>query len=86
MESNEFSIELDNVDLGDPQTAVADLIEFDDLDTIKLPASTPANNYGATAAPADAIEVSIELDDEALEIELEADDIDALLTRTDKPA
>lgn len=87
MESNEFSIELDSVELGDPQDAVTDLIEFDDLDTIKLPASTAANNYGANVLAADEeIEVSIEFEDSALEIELQADDIDALLTRPEKSA
>lgn len=85
MESNEFSIEIESVELGEPSSAVTDMIEFDDLDTIKLPASTASNNYGATAPVEDIVEVSIELDDGALEIELEAGDIDALLTSTDKP-
>lgn len=90
MESNEFSIELESVELGDPNSAATDLIEFDDLDTITMPASNAANNYGAGAATdAAAVEITIEevsmdLDDGGLEIELGADDIDALLTKTDK--
>ena len=68
MQSNELSFEMPAQELLDPRTAVQEAIEFDDLDTVLNPVLPSAND----AAPEGFQYVEVEL-------ELEADAIDALL-------
>jgi hypothetical protein len=79
MQSTELSFELSAQELVDPNTAVSEPIEFDDLDTVLTPVAAPANEDAAVFSPD--IEIEIEAD---VELELEADDIDALLSTSFK--
>lgn len=74
MPLNELAFEVTAQELMDPKTGVAEPIEFDDLNSVLQPAIPPAND----SAPA--------LDEGAvaLELELEAGDIDALLGASGK--
>jgi hypothetical protein len=73
MPSNELAFEVTSQELMDPKTALPEPIEFDDLDTVLQPAVLSANE----SAPASIEDVDVEL-------ELEADDIDALLGASGK--
>lgn len=69
MQSNELSFEMPAQELLDPRTAVQEAIEFDDLDTVLNPVLPSAND-----AAAEGFQYDVEV-----ELELEADAIDALL-------
>lgn len=68
MPSNEVAFEMLAQEIVDPRAAGTEAIEFDDLDTVLMPALPSANE-----ASSDDLEPEIEL-------ELSADAIDALLT------
>lgn len=65
---NELVFEVTAQELTDPKTTVTEPIEFDDLDTVLQPAVPSANE----SAPASIENVDVEL-------ELDAEDMDALL-------
>lgn len=73
MASHELAFEISAQELVDPKSAATEAIEFEDLDMILEPALPSAND---TAAGLNA--------DADVELELEADDIDALLGTSGK--
>jgi hypothetical protein len=72
MASNELALEISAQELVDPKTAASEAIEFDDLDTVLQPTLSSANEAAADFEAAD------------IELELEAEDIDALLGSSGK--
>jgi hypothetical protein len=74
MQSTELSLELAAQERTDPNASVAELIEFDDLDTVLEP--LPGANEAASNFPREP--------QAELELELGPEEIDALLSESGK--